>query len=230
MWFFRVCSHSRNDTTPRHTWLIFCTLHTTLDSTVQWSCTKLDPWFYYNLPGETLVQNSKTHRPSSSFNKPATNVNCTRKYTRRNSNRHISETSSTSSRAIQRGKGIERQWPERRKMSERKEKPKVKKLQVTRVPRQKAIGCCARERLHVKLTSWGGGKRSQFFETTHFSFLPSLAGSWVGVFLFFEISKLENLAIKLVEIGSEKHKFPNLFFLLKRGNLVFKRHWCLLHR
>jgi hypothetical protein len=56
-----------------------------------------------------------------------------------------------------------------------------------------------------------------------FSFLPSLAASWVGVFLFFEISKLENLAVKLVEIGSEKHKFPK-FFLLKRGNFVFKKH------
>jgi hypothetical protein len=40
------------------------------------------------------------------------------------------------------------------------------------------------------------------------------------VFLLFEISKLENLAIKLVEIGSEKQKNSNLF-LLKRGNLVF---------
>jgi hypothetical protein len=53
-----------------------------------------------------------------------------------------------------------------------------------------------------------------------FPLLPSLAASCVVVFLLFEISKLENLAIKLVEIGSEKHKFPNLF-LLKRGNLVF---------
>jgi DNA topoisomerase IB len=31
---------------------------------------KLDPWFYYNLPGETLVENSKTHGTSSNFNKP----------------------------------------------------------------------------------------------------------------------------------------------------------------
>jgi len=42
----------------------------------------------------------------------------------------------------------------------------------------------------------------------------------VVVFLLFEISKLENLAIKLVEIGSEKQKNSNLL-LLKRGNLVF---------
>jgi hypothetical protein len=172
---------------------------------------ELDHWLYYNLPGETLVQNSKTHGPSSSFNKPPTYVNCTRKYTIRNSNRHISETSSISSKAIQRGKGIDRRWPERRKMSE--EKTETKKSTSCRyvVPRQKAIGCCAWERLHLKVTSWGRGKRSQLFETPHFSFLPSLAASCVGVFLCFEISKLENLVIKLVEIALEKHKFPNFF-------------------
>jgi hypothetical protein len=41
------------------------------------------------------------------------------------------------------------------------------------------------------------------------------------VFLLFEISKLENLAIKLVEIGSEKHKFPNLFFV-EKGKSCFQ--------
>jgi hypothetical protein len=124
MWFFRVCSPSRNDTTRRHTWLIFCTLHTTLDSTVQWSCMKLDRWFYYNLRGETLVQNSKTHGTSSNFNKPATYVKCTRMFTRCNSNLHISETISTSSRAIPREKEIDRKWRERRKMSEEKRETK----------------------------------------------------------------------------------------------------------
>jgi hypothetical protein len=38
---------------------------------------KLDHWFYYSLPGET-IQNSKTHGSSSNFNKPPTSVNCTR--------------------------------------------------------------------------------------------------------------------------------------------------------
>jgi hypothetical protein len=66
-----------------------------------------------------------------------------------------------------------------------------------------------RRKLHLKVTSWGGGKCSQLIETPHFSFVPSLAASCVGVFLFFGISKLENLAIKLVEIALEKHKFPN---------------------
>ncbi len=42
---------------------------------------------------------------------------------------------------------------------------------------------------------------------------------FVGVFLFFEISKLENLAIKLVEIVLEKHKFPNFFS--KKGEILF---------
>jgi hypothetical protein len=65
--------------------------------------------------------------------------------------------------------------------------------------------------LDLKVTSWGCGKRSQLMETPHFSFLPSLAASCVGLFIFFKFSKLENLAIKLVEIGSEKHKFLNLF-------------------
>jgi hypothetical protein len=170
-------------TQHRDTWLMFYTLHTTLDSTVQWSCMKLGHWFYYKLPGETLVQNSKAHGTSSNFNKPPTYVTCTRRFPIRNSNRHISETSCTSRRAIQREKGIDWQWPERRKMSEEKRKS----LQVagTVVPRQKAIGCCARERLHLKVTSWGGGKRSQIVETPHCSFLPSLAASCVGVFLFF---------------------------------------------
>jgi hypothetical protein len=147
MWFFRGCSPCRNyDTTPRHTWLILCTLQTTLDSTVQWSCMNLDHWFYCNLPGETLVENSKTHGTSSNFNKVPTYVNCTRRFTICNSNRHISETSSTSCRAIQREKGIDRQWPERRKMSEEKEKAKSLQVAGTLVPRQKAIGCCAREK------------------------------------------------------------------------------------
>jgi hypothetical protein len=74
-------------------------------------------------------------------------------------------------------------------------------------------------KLYLNVISWGGGKRSQLFETPHFSFLPSLAASRVGVFLFFEISKLENLAIKLVEIVLEKHKFPNFFS--KKGEFLF---------
>jgi hypothetical protein len=84
---------------------------------------------------------------------------------------------------------------------------------------------------NLKVTSWGGGKLTQLIETPHFSFLSSLAASCVAVFSFlFLISKQENLAIKLVEIALEKHKFPNFFFLLKSGNFVLKKHCCLLYR
>jgi hypothetical protein len=77
--------------------------------------------------------------------------------------------------------------------------------------KKQLLGTLGRK-LHLKVTSWGGGKRSQLMGTPHFSFLPSVAASCVGVFLFFLISKLENLAIKLVEIGPEKHKnFPTSF-------------------
>jgi len=71
------------------------------------------------------------------------------------------------------------------KCRKRKEKPKSLQVAGTLVPRQKTIGCCARERLHLKVTSWGGGNRSQLLETSHLSFLPSLAASCVGVFLYF---------------------------------------------
>jgi hypothetical protein len=97
------------------------------------------------------------------------------------------------------------------KYRKRKEKPKSLQVAGTLVPRQKAIGCCAREKDASKSHLVGGGKRSQLFETPHFSFLPSVAASCIAMFLFFEISKLENLAIKLVEIALEKHKFPNFF-------------------
>jgi len=86
---------------------------------------KLDHWFYYYLTGETLVQNSKTHGTSSNFNKPATYVNCTRSFRICNSNRHISETSSTSCRQSSTKKEFtDRQWRERRKMSEKKRETK----------------------------------------------------------------------------------------------------------
>jgi hypothetical protein len=76
-------------------------------------------------------------------------------------------------------------------------------------------------KVHLKVTSWGGGKVSQLIKNAAFLLLPSLAASCVVVFLLFEISKLENLAIKLVEIGSEKHKFPNLFFV-EKGKSCFQ--------
>jgi hypothetical protein len=68
---------------------------------------------------------------------------------------------------------------------------------------------------NLKVTSWIGGKLTQLIETPHFSFLSSLAASCVAV--FFLVYKLENLAIKLVEIALEKHKFPNFFFVKKRN-------------
>jgi hypothetical protein len=82
---------------------------------------------------------------------------------------------------------------------EKRETKKVYKLQVRWHPDRKKVVVAQWRKLHPKVTFWGGGKRSQLFETPHFSFLPSLAASCVAVFLFFEISKLE------------KHKFPKFF-------------------
>jgi hypothetical protein len=92
-----------------------------------------------------------------------------------------------------------------------KRNQKVYKLHVLGYRDKKQLLATLGRTLHLKVTSWGGGKRSPVIETPHFSFLPSVATSCVGAFLFFLISKLENLAIKLVEIGSEKQKFPNFF-------------------
>ncbi len=112
----------------------------------------LDHWFYYNLPSETLFQNSKTHGTSSNFNKPSTCVNCTRSFTICNSNRHISETSSTSCREIQREKGIYRQTVAGAKKNVGREKRNQKSLQVagTLAPRQEESGCCAMEKTASK--------------------------------------------------------------------------------
>jgi hypothetical protein len=114
------------------------------------------------------------------------------------------------------------------KCRKRKEKPKSLEAAATRVPRQKTIACYARENAASNSRLKGSWKTQSAHRTPDLSFLPSVAASCVGLFLFFEISKLEDFAIKLVEIGSEKHKFPN-FFLLKRVNFVFKKHWCLLY-
>jgi hypothetical protein len=102
----------------------------------------------------------------------------------------------------------------------RKEKPKNLQGAGIRVPKQKALACYARENAASKSHLLGRWKTQSAHRTPHLSFLPSVAASCVGLFFFYKISKLENLAIKLVEIGREKHKFPN-FFLLKRGNFVF---------
>jgi len=67
-----------------------------------------------------------------------------------------------------------------KKCRKRKQEPKVLQVAGTPVPRQKAIGCCARENAASKSHLLGGGKRSQLIETPHFSFLPSLAASCVG--------------------------------------------------
>jgi hypothetical protein len=77
-------------------------------------------------------------------------------------------------------------------------------------------------KLYLKVTSWEGGKRSRLLETPHFSFLLSLAASCVGVFLFFEIPKLENWGIKLVEIALGKYKFPNFF--VKKGKFCPRKY------
>jgi hypothetical protein len=116
-----------------------------------------------------------------------------------------------------------------KKCRKRKEKPKFLQVAGTLVPRQKAVRHCARERLHLKVPSWGGGKRSQLFENATF-FLPSVSCRVLRspVLILFLNFKLENVAIKLVEIALEKHKFPNVF--VKKGKFGQKKHCCLLHR
>ncbi len=158
MWFFRGCSPSRNDTTPRYKRLIFWTLHTTLDSTVQWSWMKLDHWFYYNLPGETLVQNSKTHGTSSHFNKPPTYVKCTRMFPICNSivtspkqAPHRRGQSSAEKELRDSGRGEEH-------CRKRKEKPKSLQVAGTRVPRQKTIAFYAKENAGSKSQPLGRWK------------------------------------------------------------------------
>jgi hypothetical protein len=87
---------------------------------------------------------------------------------------------------------------------------KVPKLQVrTLVPRLKAIGCCAREKAASKSTSWGGGK-TQSALPQHTFLLPSVSCRVLcsRVLILFLNFKLQNVAIKLVEIALEKHKFP----------------------
>jgi hypothetical protein len=111
---------------------------------------KLDHWFYHNLPGETLVENSKTHGTSSNINKPPTYVNCTRRFTICNSNRHISETSAHRVEQSRAKKELTDSGRSEKKYRKRKEKPKVLQVAGTLVPRQKAIGCCAREKAASK--------------------------------------------------------------------------------
>ncbi len=117
------------------------------------------------LPGETLVENSKTHRTSSNFNKPPTYVNCTQSFIICNSNLHMSKTSCTTCRAIRREKGSDREWPERRKMSE--EESEIKKSTIYSYHRDKKqfLSCCAREKAASNSTSWGGGKRCQVLKS-----------------------------------------------------------------
>ncbi len=143
VWIFHGCSPSRNDTTPRHTRLIFCTLHTTLDSTVQWSYMKLDHWFYYNLQGKQWSKTARHTRPFKLQQTPNL-CECTRSFIICNSNLHMSETSSTTCRAMQRERGMDREGPERRKMSE--EESETKKVYEQQLPpRQEAISFLLRK-------------------------------------------------------------------------------------
>jgi len=61
-------------------------------------------------------------------------------------------------------------------------------------------------------------------------FLPSVSCRVLRsrVLILFLNFKLENVAIKLVEIALEKDKFPNVF--VKKGKFGQKKHCCLLHR
>jgi len=90
---------------------------------------------------------SKTARrtgPLQTSTNPPTYVNCTRRFIICNSNLHMSKTSCTTWRAIQREKGSDREWPERRKMSEEEsETKKVYNLQLP--PRQEAISFLLRK-------------------------------------------------------------------------------------
>jgi hypothetical protein len=79
--------------TPRHTWLILCTLHTTLDSTVQRSCMNLEQWFYYYTQGKHWSKTARHTGPLHTSTNPPTSVNCTRNFIICNTNLHLSQTS-----------------------------------------------------------------------------------------------------------------------------------------
>jgi hypothetical protein len=112
---------------------------------------KLDHWFYYNLPGETLVETSKAHGTSSNFNKPQTYVNSTRSFITCNSNLHMSKTSCTTCRAIRRENGSDREWLEQRKMSDEESETKDLQATATNETRSNFYFATQGRKLHLKV-------------------------------------------------------------------------------
>jgi len=198
----------------------------------QYSSVKLHearPLVLLNLPGETLVKNSKTHGTSSNINKPLTYVNCTRRFTICNSNRHISETSYKSCRTIPRETGIDRRWPERKKMSEEERETKISTSCRYASTQTESNWLLRKGEAASKSYLLGRWKTQSALRDATF-LLPSVSCRVLRsrVLILFLNFKLENVAIKLVEIALEKHKFPNVF--VKKGKFGQKKHCCLLHR
>jgi len=102
-----------------------------------------------------------------------------------------------------------------------KEKPKTLQAAGITVPTQKTIVCYARENAASKSHLLGRWETQSAHRDPTF-LLPSVCCRVLRsrVFIFF-ISKLENLAIKLVEIASEKQKIPNFF--VKKGKFFLKK-------
>jgi hypothetical protein len=106
---------------------------------------------------------------------------------------------------------------------EKRETKKSTSYTYTLVPRQKAIGCCAREKAASKSDLLGRWKTQSALRGATF-LLPSVFCRVLSsrVFILLLNFKLENVAIKLLEIALGKHKFPKNN-LLKRGNFVEKK-------
>ncbi len=186
MWFFRGCSPSRNyDTTPRHTWLIFCTLHTTLDSTVQWSCIKLDHWFYFNLPGEFWSKTARQTGPlqTSTNPQPMWIVDGGLQY----ATAIVTSPKQAPHRVGQSSAKKELTDSDRseEKCRKREEKPKVLQVAGRLEPRQTAIACCAREKAASKSHLLGRWKMQSALGDPTF-LLPSISCRFMrsSVFIF----------------------------------------------
>jgi hypothetical protein len=149
---------SRNYTTPRHSWLIFCTLQTTLYSTFQEDPRSSTTGSIITSQGRR--SKSKTHGTSSNFNKPPTSCELyTELYNMQHKPSHV-ENKLQTCRAIRREKESDTEWPERRNVRRGKCNEKVYKLQLP--PTQESISFLVRKReSSTKSTSWGGGKRGQ---------------------------------------------------------------------
>jgi len=226
MWFFRACSPSRNDTTPiQTTWSSgLSTSHWTVQfSEAAWSSTTGS---IITSQGNTGPEQQDTRDLCKLQQTPNLCEVYTDVYNMQQQSSHLRKKLHIVQGNPAREKNRQTVAGAKKNVGIENRNQKVYKPQVLGYRDKKTFPCYARENAASKSHLLGRRKTQSARRTPHLSFLPSVAASCVGLFLFIYNSKLENLAIKLVEIGSEKHKFPN-FFLLKRGNFVLKKHWCL---